>query len=104
LIPHQDKDEFVMPYFHQDSMRSISSDVEELFIIGWKGKEDVFNRFINKRLSNLKKIIIVSPHEKENGEITKELQKYDKYRGAEIEVIHDFETFVLKEFDNYFIN
>jgi len=103
LIPHKDKDEFLMPYFHQNSLSYISPDIEELFLIGWKGAEDVFNRFMNKHLNKLKRIVIVSPNEEETGAITKTLKEYHQYAKAEIEIVKDFETFVVDKFDKYFI-
>lgn len=95
LLPYRDKDEFVMPYDHYSAMELFFEKMEELYLIGWKGNEALFNRQLGKRARNLKKIIIANPNAKEVIKIFREQTglDIDKY---EIVTINDFEEFVLK--------
>jgi len=94
LIPYQNKDEFVMPYYHRDTMKEFIRRMEDLYLIGWKGNEAAFNDLL-KRADHLKRIVIVNPYPEEVKknllEHELDLTKYD--------VIHDdrtvdFETFL----------
>ncbi|MCQ2605177.1 MAG: SIR2 family protein [Bacteroidales bacterium] len=60
LLPYKDKDDFIMPYVHQHLMKDAIKDVEELYVIGWKGNEAVFNNLL-KDNKNLKKVVIADP-------------------------------------------
>lgn len=97
LIPYRDKDEMVMPYDHFEAMKHALNEVEELFLIGWKGGEKLFNTQL-KNARGLKKIIIVNPNPQEvldNLKNTIDVSKYD------IDYSNDFETFVLNDINKY---
>jgi hypothetical protein len=85
-------------------MRWFINEVEELYLIGWKGNEDVFNRLLKTQTRNLRKIIIVNPMEKKKKEVTKNLKKHLDLARYKIEVVNTFEDFVLKKMDSYLIN
>lgn len=104
LLPYKDKDEFVMPYDHQIALKSILGEVEELYLIGWKGNEKVFNRYFNFHSQNLKKVVIVNPEEVSESTVSNNLKDYPKIAGIKPQVHKDFEDFVLKEMDKIFIN
>jgi len=93
LLPYRDKDEFVMPYQQQLALKSCFSQIQELFLIGWKGNEEFFNRQLKSNAHNLKKIVIVNPYP---AEVKLNLLKtgFDLTR-FEIVEVKDFETFVL---------
>lgn len=49
LLPYNEKDEFVMPLFHTQHLDLILSQVEQIYIIGWKGEEQtMMNKFKSK--------------------------------------------------------
>jgi len=103
LMPYRDKDEFVMHYDHHHAMQWFVGDMEELYLIGWKGNEDVFNRLLETHARNLRKIVIVNPNEKKNKEVSKNLTKLlELKKGITIEVVDSFEKFVLAEMDKIF--
>jgi hypothetical protein len=103
LMPYRDKDEFVMHYDHHHAMQWFIGDMEELYLIGWKGNEDFFNRLLETHAHRLKKIVIVNPNEKKNKEVSKNLAKLlEKRKGITIEVVNSFEKFVLEEMDKIF--
>lgn len=104
LLPYRDKDEFVMHYDHYHAMEWFMGDMEELYLIGWKGNEAVFNRMLKDQAPRLQKIVIVNPAEKINNEVTTNLAKHLDLKKYKIEVIDTFEEFVLKEMDKTFIN
>ena len=60
LLPYRDKDEFVMPFFHQLAMETAVGSIEEIYLIGWKGSEELFLRNL-KKCKKLKKLVIVNP-------------------------------------------
>lgn len=99
LMPYREKDEFIMPYYHHHAMRWFINEIEEIYLIGWKGNEDVFNRLLKVHAHRLKKIIIVNPTEDKNKEVTRNLQKHLDLGRYKIEVIDTFEEFVLKKMD-----
>lgn len=61
LLPYRDKDEFVMPYQMQHALTQCFNGVSELFLIGWKGNEEVFNARLKTHAHGLRKITIVNP-------------------------------------------
>ncbi len=65
LIPYNEKDEFVMPYHHRLRMEYFMGEMEDLFLIGWKGNEYAFNKLLRTNLRSLKRLIIVNPNQKE---------------------------------------
>jgi len=99
LMPYRDKDEFVMPYHHHSAMRWFISEMEELYLIGWKGNEDVFNRLIQSQANRLKKIVIVNPLEKTKQEVSKNLAKHLDLKRYQMQVIGTFEEFVREKLD-----
>lgn len=101
LIPYRDKDEVLMPYEHVQTLKHAIDRIEELYLIGWKGNEQLFNKKL-KNARNLKRLIIVNPEAKEVEErILKCLPK-----GVKPKVIHvnDFEEFVMKRMDELLKN
>lgn len=102
LMPYRDKDEFIMHYEHQLALEWYMGQMEELYIIGWKGNEDVFNRKLKSKAHNLKKIVIVNPNEEKKQEVSGYLKEHLELSKYQIEVVKDFETFVLNEMDKIF--
>jgi hypothetical protein len=100
LLPYRDKDEMIMPYFHWEVLHNIAiPEIEELYLIGWKGSEELFNRKL-QQANRLKKIIIVNP----DAETVKaNLGKHIDLSKYTIEIVSTFEDFVLKHLDNYLI-
>lgn len=96
LMPYRDKDEFVMPYYHYQAMRTYLDHIEELYLIGWKGNEEAFNHQINKHAKNLKKIVIVNP---DANSVKDNLSKVLKIDQFQIEIINTFEEFVRNKMD-----
>lgn len=97
LIPYRDKDEMLMPYDHFNAMQHSVSEMEELYVIGWKGNEDLFNKQLKDRAHRLKKIVIVNP---EPEVVKSHLKEYIDISKLEIVEINNFETFVLQHLDN----
>ncbi|TVR41071.1 MAG: hypothetical protein EA392_02470 [Cryomorphaceae bacterium] len=96
LIPYRDKDEVLMPYEHVETLKHAIDRIEELYLIGWKGNERLFNKKL-ERARNLKRLIIVNPEAKEvEKRIVNCLPKGVK---PEIIHVHDFEEFVLNRMD-----
>ena len=100
LLPYRDKDEMVMPYNHSRVMRNSIENTEELFLIGWKGNEDLFNRWLS-RASRIKKIVVVNP---DATTVKNNLKQYINLDNITIDIIDDFETFVLNDLDKYLKN
>lgn len=62
LIPLRDKDELLMPYAHQDYLSNYAlPEVEDLYLIGWKGSEAIFNNLLKEHGHRLKRITVVNP-------------------------------------------
>lgn len=96
LIPYRDKDEFSFPYDHFNAMSHSIQEAEELYLIGWKGNEELFNKELKTMGHNLKKIIIVNPQ----ADVVKDnLSKHLDLTKIEIIEIENFETFVLSHQD-----
>lgn len=64
LLPYRDKDEFTMPPTHYFQLEEYFSYVETLFIVGWKGNEELFNRILYKKANKISRVIIVDPNPK----------------------------------------
>lgn len=62
LLPYRDKDELTMPLRHYHCMTAYLGNVENLYIIGWKGNEKVFNKVLSSHATKLRKIIIADPN------------------------------------------
>lgn len=62
LLPYRDKDELTMPLKHYHCMTTYINNLENLYIIGWKGNERVFNKVLLTHASRLKKIVIADPN------------------------------------------
>ena len=50
LIPFTDKDDFVMPQTHRNSLSGNLSKIQEILIIGWKGTEQVFKDLLKTHI------------------------------------------------------
>lgn len=100
LLPYRDKDELTMPYDHSECMKYLMEDqIEELYLIGWKGNEDLFNKQFGSA-SKLKKVIIVNP-DAETVKINVTKANRAVFReGVEVTTINSFEDFVLKHMDD----
>lgn len=85
-----------MPYQMQRALTECFSGVHELFLIGWKGNEEVFNTRLKTHAHRLRKITIVNP---KAAEVRQNLERagVDLSR-CEVNEISDFETFVLNHF------
>jgi hypothetical protein len=92
LLPYRDKDEFVMPYYHQILLDQIIPHIEELVLIGWKGNEKLFNSKLKKSGNKIKKITIANPNTKE---VTDFIGSYIDLKNCEVVVAQDFEDYVL---------
>jgi hypothetical protein len=73
LLPYRDKDEFTMPPAHYYQLDQYFSYIENLFVIGWKGNEELFNRVLNMRATKISRVIIVDPNPKAVEENLKEI-------------------------------
>lgn len=98
LLPYRDKDEFVMPLEQQHQMKWFLSEVEELFVIGWKGNEDLFNRILKSNTDRLKKLIIVNP---ERDAVLENLKPFLGNKKYEVEHYDYFEDFVNTNLETY---
>jgi len=98
LLPYRDKDEFIMPYNHMMGMDSILPKIEQMFLIGWKGSEDLFNRKLRNLLTNCKELIIVNPDSKS---VKENLESYLDLSSIDIKEIKSFEEFVLRDLDDF---
>jgi hypothetical protein len=104
LMPYRDKDEFVMHYDHHHALKWFTGQFEELYLIGWKGNERVFNNLLKDHGNRLQKIVIVNPNEQENKEVSQSLSKFLDLNRYKVEVINTFEEFVRKEMDKILTN
>jgi|GEM_PF-876903 hypothetical protein len=102
LLPYSDKDDFVMPYDHYHYLANAMFDVEDLFLIGWKGNESAFNRLMKIRANNLKRIIIVNPDAES---VKKNISTYFDLSAGQtritIDVVPGFKEFVTEKLDGY---
>lgn len=93
LIPYRDKDETVMPYYHYQQMQNYIHSIQDLYLIGWKGNEKVFNTLLSRAGSRINRIYIVNPNRQEvEDNLPKEFLKNK-------EIIHykEFSEFVKQE-------
>lgn len=73
-------------------------EVEDLFLIGWKGSEDLFNRRLVQQANKLRRIVIVNP----DVEGVKQcLSKYMDLSIYSIEHVKYFDDFVLNHLQHY---
>jgi hypothetical protein len=104
-LPYRDKDEFVMPFTHYEALTNAFRETEELFLIGWKGNEDGFNRLMKTHAYGIKKIVIVNP---DSATVIKNLSQYINLSGGQnsptIEIVPGFKEFVIDKLDNYLKN
>ncbi|MCU0443129.1 MAG: hypothetical protein MUE96_12085 [Bacteroidia bacterium] len=92
LLPFKEKDEFVMPYHHQRALQNAFNNAERLFVVGWKGSEQLFLEKLEEA-TKIKEVIIVNP----DFEMVKSnLEKHIKTDCTYTHVA-DFETFIKKE-------
>jgi hypothetical protein len=92
LLPFKEKDEFVMPYHHKSALKFVLSDVERLFVVGWKGSEQLFLEHLEKAY-RLKEVIIVNP---EYDTVKSNLEKHIKSE-CNWNHIENFEVFIKSE-------
>lgn len=101
-LPYRDKDEFVMPFDHYHYLKNAMHDVEDLFLIGWKGNEFAFNRLLKMHSGSLRRIIIVNP---DADNVIKNLSTHfdlsDGQTRYTIEVVRSFKEFVTEKLDTY---
>lgn len=60
LIPFTDKDDFVMPLQHRNSLGGNLAQIDEILIIGWKGNEQVFKDLLRNQIGPRKVKITVA--------------------------------------------
>lgn len=96
LIPYKDKDEMVMPYYHNSVMKWYINQMEDLYLIGWKGNEDAFNTLLENQAHRLKRIFIINPVPKE---VEFNLAKNLDLKKYEIIYFKDFESFSKMELE-----
>ncbi len=92
LIPYKDKDEFIMPTRAFYGMESKISEAEKVIIIGWKGREDAFNRILIEKGNNIKEVIICDPNPEPVIENLKNF--FEKHDKVLIRSYNGFEDFV----------
>ncbi len=95
LLPYRDKDDFVMPEKHQNVLRYWVDSIEEITMIGWKAKEELFNLNL-KNIRNLKRLIIVNP-KPEN--VKENLKDYIDFSKIEVIEVSNFEDYIFKFMD-----
>lgn len=72
LIPYHTKDEFVLPKRHNDHLEFYLPQVEDILIIGWKGRESYFmNLLEDKVLKNINLTVVDINHESVRAEVEK---------------------------------
>lgn len=96
LIPYKDKDQMIMPYYHFDLMQWYFNDMEDLYLIGWKGNESSFNTLLKTHIHRLKRIFIINPFPKE---VEENLSKFIDLKKYEIIYFNDFESFSKADID-----
>lgn len=96
LLPYRDKDEFTMPLRHFQNMREYLTHIETLVIIGWKGNEDAFNKLLQKKAKQLKKVIIADP---QHQIVEYNLKELFLQRNIKPIIYNDFEDFVINGID-----
>lgn len=52
LIPFTDKDDFVMPLEHRETLSNNLHKVKEILVIGWKGTEYVFQHLLKTKIGD----------------------------------------------------
>ncbi|MCX7863406.1 MAG: hypothetical protein N2449_10475 [Bacteroidales bacterium] len=85
----------MMSYVMFDTSSFLSDRIEELYLIGWKGNENIFNTRILKNLRSLQKVIIVNPKQ---DEVINNIQYFVKLNDNDIECINynSFEEFLMQ--------
>jgi len=96
LLPYRDKDEFTMPPTHYYQLDHYFSYIENLFVIGWKGNEALFNKVLNQKATKIKKIVIVDPNSKT---VVDNLKSILVSRGIKPIVYNNFDDFVRNGLD-----
>jgi len=96
LLPYRDKDEFTMPPTHYYQLKRYLSCIENLFVIGWKGNEVLFNKVLNRSAGRIKKVIIVDPNPKT---VETNLQSILDKSGVEKVIYNNFEDFIRNGLD-----
>lgn len=91
LLPYRDKDEFLMPPTHYYQLENYLSYIENLFVIGWKGNEALFNKIIKQNANKIKRVVIIDPNPKVVEENLKEILA----RPSVTKIIYnDFDDFI----------
>lgn len=62
LMPYRNKDEIMMSYRMFDASRFLVNRIKEIYLIGWKGNERIFNKHVLENATGAEKIIIVNPN------------------------------------------
>ena len=95
LPPYKDKDDFIMPYSQQYAMKKDIKSVEELYLIGWKGSEKLFLKYL-KENKNIRKLVIVDPKAEA---VLKNIEGVDF---GEIKTYKSFSDFVVEKIREVF--
>lgn len=97
LVPLKDKDEYLMPYWHDHHLDIAFSEAEVAYLIGWKGGEDLFMRQMKQKANQLKRIVIVNP----DAEAVKStISQWINLEEYQVDCIPYFDDFVLNHLDN----
>jgi hypothetical protein len=91
----------MMPHHHFNAMRWFIEEMEELYLIGWKGNEVAFNRILAHHAGRLRRIVIVNPN---MDEVVANLGKTMNLARYEITDGLDFEKFVLEGMSGFLHN
>ena len=92
LIPFTDKDEFIMPLAHRQTLEDNLESIEEILIIGWKGTERVFKELLKKKLGNKEvKITMIN-----NGDQTVVTELQDCFKQVQWSEEKTFSDFIKK--------
>jgi hypothetical protein len=62
LMPYRNKDEIMMSYKMFDASCFLVNKIKEVYLIGWKGNERIFNEYVLSKTEGAKKVIIVNPN------------------------------------------
>jgi hypothetical protein len=100
LVPLQDKDEFLMPYWHDHHLKIAFEEAEVAFLIGWKGGEDLFMRQLKQKAKQLKRIVIVNP---EVEAVKAMISRWLNLEDYQIDAVPYFDDFVINHLDNELI-
>jgi len=90
LLPFKEKDEFVMPYYHQTALNVVLPKVQRLVVIGWKGSEQLFLNHLKEKGAGIEQVVVVNPSFEEVKSVLSPYLPKDLHWIH----VHDFEAYV----------